>query len=173
MDQELEDLLQDLDIPESYGVDRGFVLHAQPPLSELEVVAIDFEGKPFILTRATATAWRELQSAATRDGVEILPFSGFRSYKYQAGLIRRHLERGRPLDDVLTSLAAPGYSEHHTGRAVDVTDRVVEPLVEAFDKTQAFEWLTKRADEFGFVMSYPADNQHGLIYEPWHWAYHS
>ena len=31
-------------------------------------------------------------------------------------------------------------------------------------------WLTRNGGEFGFSMTYPRDNEHGFIYEPWHWA---
>ena len=67
--------------------------------------------------------------------------------------------------------AAPGYSEHHTGRAIDITTPGTQPLEPAFETTPAFEWLTGSAHEFGFRMSYPRNNRHGIAYEPWHWAW--
>ena len=44
-------------------------------------------------------------------------------------------------------------------------------LEEEFERSDAFAWLTRRAGEFGFRMSYPRDNPHGVAYEPWHWAW--
>jgi D-alanyl-D-alanine carboxypeptidase len=67
--------------------------------------------------------------------------------------------------------AAPGFSEHHSGRALDISAQG-EPAAEiSFQDCPAFEWLQRFASEFGFRMSFPQDNPHGISYEPWHW-YH-
>jgi LAS superfamily LD-carboxypeptidase LdcB len=42
-------------------------------------------------------------------------------------------------------------------------------LNEAFEKTQAFEWLIENATRFNFRLSYPRKNNMGIVYEPWHW----
>ncbi len=73
--------------------------------------------------------------------------------------------------EILSVSAAPGYSEHHTGRAVDLTTPGTRPLEEDFEATPAFEWLTGTAEDFGFRMSYPRNNRHGIAYEPWHWMW--
>jgi len=65
---------------------------------------------------------RALQDAAKTEEFTLEPVSGFRSVERQAQLIRGKLARGQRLDDILRSNAAPGYSEHHTGRALDITD---------------------------------------------------
>jgi D-alanyl-D-alanine carboxypeptidase len=96
--------------------------------------------------------------------------SGFRSVDYQAGLIRTKLDRGQAIEAILQVNAAPGFSEHHTGQAVDIATPGSRPLTEEFEDTPAFEWLTREADRFGFSMSYPRNNPFGLIYEPWHWS---
>ena len=72
----------------------------------------------------------------------------------------------------MTVSAAPGYSEHHTGRAVDIATPGSRPLTEEFEDSAAFHWLNENAADFGFSMSYPRDNRYGFIYEPWHWAQH-
>ena len=45
------------------------------------------------------------------------------------------------------------------------------PAEESFEATDAFAWLTGNAGDFGFQMSYPRDNPHGITYEPWHWCH--
>jgi D-alanyl-D-alanine carboxypeptidase len=89
---------------------------------------------------------------------------------YQARLIRKKINAGQKIGDILEVNAPPGFSEHHTGRAVDVATPGSRPLTEDFESTQAFAWLQRRAAEFGFSMSYPRDNPCGFVYEPWHWA---
>lgn len=143
----------------------------QPNLSSLEIVDLDFEGKPFILHSTAALAWREMVSAAEKEKVFIKPFSGFRSYKHQVNLIERHLKNGRAIESILTHIAIPGYSEHHTGLAVDVHADGNSVLEEAFELTREFEWLRQNASRYKFHLSYPRGNDQGIIYEPWHWYY--
>ena len=77
---------------------------------------------------------------------------------------------GQAIEEILKVNAAPGYSEHHTGRAVDIATPGSRPLTEEFEDTDAFRWLESRAIEFGFSMTYPRDNPWGIAYEPWHWS---
>jgi zinc D-Ala-D-Ala carboxypeptidase len=72
---------------------------------------------------------------------------------------------------VLRINAPPGYSEHHTGRAVDLGTAGCAALDQAFAQTPAFAWLQRHAQRFGFYLSYPRDNAEGYLYEPWHWCF--
>jgi D-alanyl-D-alanine carboxypeptidase len=99
--------------------------------------------------------------------------SGFRGIDYQAELIGRKLSAGQCLSDILKVSAAPGFSEHHTGNAVDVTTEGAAALDETFDNTDCFHWLLARAGDFGFTLTYPRDNSFGIDYEPWHWCFQS
>jgi zinc D-Ala-D-Ala carboxypeptidase len=143
----------------------------QPRLDELEVVDIDFDGRPFILTKAATQAWREMRKIANSEKVVLEPYSGFRSYLHQRLLIKKKLELGRSLEVILTETAIPGFSEHHSGRAVDIWTENKCTLDESFEKTLAFAWLSNNAHRFMFRLSYPRDNDKGIIYEPWHWYF--
>ena len=96
--------------------------------------------------------------------------SAFRSVERQTEIVLRKLEEGLTLDEILCVSAPPGYSEHHTGRAIDVNAQGL-PLTAEFEKTTAFQWLVMNAARFGFVMSYPRLNKFGYVYEPWHWYF--
>lgn len=124
------------------------------------------------LTPVTCDSWHAMRLAAETDGIALQLVSGFRSVEYQCQLIQRKLNAGQQLEHIFKVNAIPGYSEHHTGRALDLSTPGCEPLSEAFEATRAFAWLQARAAEFGFVMTYPRDNIHGIIYEPWHWCCH-
>ncbi|MBT8145423.1 MAG: D-alanyl-D-alanine carboxypeptidase family protein, partial [Gammaproteobacteria bacterium] len=63
------------------------------------------------------------------------------------------------------------FSEHHTGRALDLNTDGCAVLQEEFENTSAFQWLMAEAQSFGFILSYPRDNPWGIVYEPWHWCY--
>ncbi|MFL6565417.1 MAG: D-alanyl-D-alanine carboxypeptidase family protein [Burkholderiales bacterium] len=128
-------------------------------------------GRQHLLVPAAAGAWVSLREAARAGGVARAIVSAFRSVERQAEIVRAKLARGLSLEEILSVSAPPGYSEHHTGRAVDVTTERVRPLEVEFEQTEAFAWLARRAKRFGFFMSYPRDNRHGYLYEPWHWCF--
>lgn len=143
----------------------------QPPLVDLEITDIDFDGRPFVLLRAAGQAWRKMREAAKSEKVVLEPYSGFRSYLHQRQLIKRKLENGRPLETILTETAIPGFSEHHSGRAIDICAEDRYTLDEAFESTEAFAWLSRNGHRFMFKLSYPRENKMGIIYEPWHWYF--
>lgn len=171
MTVELEKIYSDLGISEAIISDYKLRRCEQPKLQNLEIVDLDFEGKPFILELNAANAWRKMCQSAKSDNVFFEPLSGFRSYIYQAHLIKKKLAQGKALDLVLTETAIPGYSEHHTGKAVDIFTDSRYCLEESFENTRAFAWLTEKARDFNFRMSYPRQNKIGIIYEPWHWFF--
>ena len=137
----------------------------------LEPAGLGSDGRDKFLTPAAARAWRAMQERAQTDGVLLQLVSGFRSIEFQATLLRQKRAKGIALEEILRINAPPGYSEHHTGRAVDIGTRDCPPLDEAFERTEAFRWLGIKARRFDFSMSYPRGNRQGFIYEPWHWRY--
>jgi len=157
-----------LGIPPDYARHSG--LPRIPEAVETVIVGPRSQVRQHRLAPGAAAAWSALEAAAEGDGVRLLLLSGFRTYEYQADLLRRKIERGATLDQALTVIAAPGHSEHHSGHAVDIGTPGCEPLCEAFEATSAFAWLQRNAERFGFRMSYPRSNGFGIIYEPWHWA---
>ena len=113
-----------------------------------------------------------MRAQAREYDVALTPLSGFRSVDRQVEIIRGKRALGETIDNILRTLAAPGYSEHHTGRAIDIGTPGDLPLEESFAETKAFAWLERHGAAFGFSMSFPRDNPHGFIYEPWHWCWH-
>jgi len=167
----LDKIYSELGVTETHLRLQRLNPYKEPPLDTLEIVEIDFEGKPFILESGAADAWRKMHHQAKKDGISIEPFSGFRSYLYQKQLIKRKLEKGKSLETILTETAIPGFSEHHTGCAVDICTDGKYFLDESFENTNAFSWLMKNAENFNFSLSYPRNNDKGIIFEPWHWFF--
>ena len=110
-------------------------------------------------------------ATAARDGVALLPLSGYRSIARQAAIIRQRLAAGETLAGILQLVAAPGCSEHHTGCALDIGSPDDPKLDVHFAKTREFRWLKQHGSDFGFYLSYPRKNAHGIAYEPWHWCW--
>ncbi len=161
--------LQLLGLDDSYGERSGLPLVAEPAL--LDFAGRDRFRRPLWLHPQAARAWTHLRDAAQRDDVVFDAISGYRSHDYQLGIFQRKRARGQSVEEILTVNAAPGYSEHHSGRALDIGSPDEPPAEESFEHTDAFAWLTANAGGHGFVMSYPRDNAHGIVYEPWHWRH--
>ncbi|HTQ49082.1 MAG TPA: M15 family metallopeptidase [Candidatus Acidoferrales bacterium] len=120
-----------------------------------------------------ATAWRRMIHQAAAAGVGIIPISGFRSAEYQEKLFRKAVAKYGSEAEAVRWVARPGFSEHHTGLAIDLGDGEhpacdVEP---PFEETPAFHWLENNAAGFGFELSYPRNHPGGVHYEPWHWRF--
>lgn len=164
----LRELHHELGIPEDYGLDGSKPVFEEA--TELVEVGPNLVGRMQSLEPHTAGRWAAMVRAAAGDGVQLLIVSGFRSIDYQARLIRKKINSGQTVSEILVVSAAPGHSEHHTGRAVDIATPGSRPLTEEFETSAAFGWLTENAADFGFTMSYPRGNRHGFVYEPWHWA---
>ncbi len=164
----LRELHEELGIPVDYGKSGGPPAYEEA--TELVEAGPNLVGRMQRLAPEAARRWAAMVDAAANDGVTLLIVSGFRSYEYQAALIRRKINVGQSISQILEVNAAPGHSEHHTGLAVDIATPGTRPLTEEFEGSAAFRWLSENAYRFDFTMSYPRDNPWGIIYEPWHWA---
>lgn len=157
-------------VPRGYGRERGLRLVAEP--RALAFIGHDISQRAQWLIPDAARAWFAMRSAAARGLIELHVVSAFRSTEYQVGIVERKLARGQDMAQILEVSAAPGYSEHHSGRALDITTPGFAALEEEFERSPAFAWLVRNAGDYGFALSYPRDNPHGIAYEPWHWCWH-
>jgi D-alanyl-D-alanine carboxypeptidase len=161
--------LHRLGLDDRYALRTGLPLVAEP--SRLTFAGFDRYRRALWLDAQAAPAWRCMQAAALHEGIVLEAISGYRSHDYQLGIVERKLARGLTLDRILEVNAAPGYSEHHSGRALDIGAPGEPPAEESFERTPAFAWLQRNSSGYGFTMSYPRDNPHGIVYEPWHWCH--
>jgi len=149
----------------------GHFAYAEAPLGELAPIVDDGSIK---MRKAAAKAYREMTAAAQQAGVTLVPISGCRSLEDQHKLyFVIQAERGQVPTERAKVSAPPGYSEHHTGYAVDIGDANVPAmnLNPDFDKTPAYRWLQANAARYSFELSFPKGNKQGVSYEPWHWRY--
>jgi len=108
------------------------------------------------------------------EGVQLGLISGYRTLEDQNYLyFDLKAERGQSAQARAEVSAPPGYSEHHTGYAVDFIDESKSDthLSPSFASTDAFKWLEKNAPYFSFELSFPEGNEANISYEPWHWRY--
>ncbi len=125
------------------------------------------------LDQDAAAALGQLVAAAKVDGVNIIPISGFRTIAQQEKLFERQIQRQGSEAAAATLSAPPGYSEHHTGYALDIGDgtRPKTDVKFEFEDTSAYQWMVANAKRYGFELSYPRNNVQGVSFEPWHWRF--
>ncbi|MBR8826633.1 MAG: D-alanyl-D-alanine carboxypeptidase family protein [Gomphosphaeria aponina SAG 52.96 = DSM 107014] len=149
----------------------GHLVYEEAPLSQLKAVTADGRVK---LRIGAAEKFLAMQAAARADGIILAPISGFRSEAEQEYLFFEVKEkRGQVTTKRAAVSAPPGYSEHHTGYAIDLGDgkAPATDLLPDFEKTSAFQWLRQNAAKYSFELSFPKDNPQGISYEPWHWRF--
>ncbi len=149
----------------------GHLPYQEAPASELQSITPDGS---FKLRKAAAVKYQQMVNAAAADGVYLVPISAFRSLKDQDYLFFDiKAERGQGTSKRAEVSAPPGYSEHHTGYAIDLGDSNAPEanLSQDFENTTAFKWLQANAAFFSFEISFPKNNAQGISYEPWHWRY--
>ena len=142
-------------------------------VAESELVPITSDGS-IRLQKAAAEKFKQMQTAAKNQGIILNPLSGFRTVEAQNYLFFDIKEQR--VQDAATRAevsAPPGYSEHHTGYAIDIGDGNVPAtdLSPDFANTAAFRWLEENAARYSFELSFPPDNPQGISYEPWHWRF--
>jgi D-alanyl-D-alanine carboxypeptidase len=151
------------------AIARGLPAQAEAVL--LQAATRDRFGRCHWLQPMACRAWMRMRTAAHADGIELELISSFRSFRQQRQILERKLRQGQDWLQILRVSAAPGYSEHHTGCAVDLTTPGQTPLVEDFEHSPAYAWLASHAGEYGFSLSYPRGNRWGFAFEPWHWCF--
>lgn len=153
------------------GTVLGHYPYEVAPTAELRPISADGGIR---LRQVAAEKFRAMVDAAQADGVSLVPISGFRTLSDQQYLFFEvKAQRGQDARKRAEVSAPPGYSEHHTGYAVDIGDGNAPSadLNPYFEKTAAFQWLSANAAHFNFELSFPKNNSQGVSYEPWHWRF--
>lgn len=129
-------------------------------------------GRIVKLQKEASAAYMKMRMAAKRDGVNLIPISGFRTVEYQKGLFDKAVAKYGSEEKAALWVAPPNYSEHHTGTALDIGDKKNKNCdVEAcFENTPSFKWLSENAGKYNFYLSFSKDDTN-VSYEPWHWRY--
>ena len=121
------------------------------------------------LNEECMNAFIKMASDANNEGYNIRAISTYRTLDYQEKLYNNYVKKDG-IEKADTYSARPGFSEHHTGLAIDV-DNIKSSYME-FENTPEFNWMLENAHKYGFILRYKKDNSiTGYIYEPWHFRY--
>ncbi len=120
-----------------------------------------------------ATALERMAVAAQKADVPLMLASGYRSFSLQESVYNRYVAQDGETAANRYS-AKPGYSEHQTGLAADLsgTDGVCV-IEDCFKDTKTSKWLAKNAHTYGYILRYEPSKEAivGYTYEPWHFRY--
>jgi D-alanyl-D-alanine carboxypeptidase len=113
-----------------------------------EITVVTADDKPVEVT--TANAYAVMQEAAAADGVSITVVSGFRTYAEQEYLYNCYINCNC---NNCNLAAAPGYSNHQSGHALDLNTSSGGVLA----------WMNAHGADYGFERTVPT--------EDWHWEW--
>ena len=122
------------------------------------------------LVRHVADEFIKMKKDASKNNLNIVAISGFRSFEYQDNLYNKYVKVDG-LEKADKYSARAGYSEHQTGLAIDISNG--KKTYMDFENTKEFNWMQKNSYKYGFILRYPKgkENITGYIYESWHYRY--
>ena len=171
------------------GIDYLVLVNGQHPLpvgwtDRLETVSMTNSTQDrFKVEKKTAAAYELLKAGLERDNIYLELDSALRSVAAQQDLLDRFAaEYGA--EKAAKIVAPPGYSEHHTGLALDICFRFRKEDG-SFDNVYSNEDMLKekyrsvwntiygKMTGYGFILRYPEGSEQitGYDYEPWHIRY--
>ncbi|WOD40583.1 D-alanyl-D-alanine carboxypeptidase family protein [Nodosilinea sp. E11] len=168
--------VSDLDVavqlaPSSRRLLLGHRAFEEAPADDLVTLSAN---RSIRLRSAAASEYEAMAQAAAQEGIRLVPLSGFRSQAEQETIFfNLKAQRGQDAQTRAEVSAPPGYSEHHTGYAIDVGDgnQAGTHLNDGFADTRTYQWMETNAVRYGYELSFPADNFQGVAFEPWHWRF--
>lgn len=135
-----------------------------------------------------AADYEAFSAAATKAGFPLVIISAFRSVESQVKVFNTNVSSLMSSNDMTEeeataktkeTITEPGYSEHHTGLALDVVDEnwynsyTTQVLDASYGDQAGAKWIAENAPKYGFIIRYLKDRQDitGITYEPWHIRY--
>ena len=136
----------------------------------------DIDNNDIYLEEETYNSYLKLRNFLLLKNIEIGISSAYRSITNQID-IYRELKEMYGEEYAKLTVATPGYSEHHTGLAIDINIKVdgkyPQNNKELEQQAKYYENIFKYLKDFGFILRYPKGKEKitGYNYEPWHIRY--
>ena len=170
-------------LTQAQGIDYMALVNKLNPLPEgweeaLETVTITNSVGDDVEVEKKAYEAYELLKAdlADNDGIEVELDSARRSVAAQQEIMDSFIEK-YGADYAEKTVATPGFSEHHTGLALDLYFRLDGKDIyyneDMVQYPQIWEKIHSKLAEYGFILRYLEGKEHitGYGYEPWHIRY--
>ena len=128
--------------------------------------------------KKTYEQYKKLEKELKSEGIIIKLDSTYRSVKEQQELWNEWSEDPEKGPEYVKKyVAVPGYSEHHTGLAIDVClekdGKLIYDNDEMKKEKEIFKKIHSKLAKYGFILRYPEGKKNitGYDYEPWHFRY--
>jgi D-alanyl-D-alanine carboxypeptidase len=126
------------------------------------------------LSKAVVGKFNKLMDdfAAATGCADMMVVSGFRDFEFQNEIFVDRVQTDGE-EEAAKYVAVPGYSEHHTGLAMDLSVYLADGRTVYVEDYEPCDWFEEHAPEYGFVLRYPsvkAATTH-ISYESWHYRY--
>ena len=119
--------------------------------------------------------YEQLKDYLKTIGIEIAINEAYRSIEDQEKIVEE-FKNIYDEEKLYKKVAMPGYSEHHTGLAIDIGlifDKKEEEEENIKIRENLYQEMHKHLSKFGFILRYPKGKEEitGYSYEPWHIRY--
>lgn len=123
-----------------------------------------------LMRQETAEAYKKMKADAAAEGKNFYVVSAYRSVEYQSNLYNSYLAEDSK-ENVDRYSARAGFSEHHTGMALDLFG--TKPGLREFENTPEYPWVRDNCYKYGFIIRYWEETEDitGYEAEPWHIRY--
>ena len=144
---------------------------------ELELVqTTNSLGDDVLVEKFAYEAYLRMKDELAEEGVYVDLDSAYRSVAEQQEIMDRFIAEYGP-DYAAKTVAVPGYSEHHTGLALDLYLNIngvdVYYNEDMIQYPEIWEKIHEKLPDYGFILRYTEGKEHltGYGYEPWHIRY--
>jgi D-alanyl-D-alanine carboxypeptidase len=163
-------------------IDYMVLVNKENPLPEgweeaLDLTTITNSVGDEVQVESTAyEAYLQLKDALEKEGIHTELDSAYRSIEAQQKIVDDFTEKYGE-DYVKEYVAVPGYSEHHSGLALDlyliVDDKTVYENEDLVQYPEIWAKIHEKLPEYGFILRFPEGKEDvtGYSYEPWHIRY--
>ena len=153
----------DMLVNKHYSINKDMVVS--------DLVKIDKKytnGEGHFASKKVLDAFIKMYNAASKDGLDLVINSSYRSYNDQEELCTQYKKLYGD-SYVNKYMAKPGFSEHQTGLSFDVGSRSSN----IFANSKEYTWMLENAYKYGFILRFPKKYESitGFRYEPWHYRY--
>ncbi len=140
------------------------------------IVVKNAKKEKFQIEKETYRAYKRLQKDVKKEGIMIELIAAYRTKEMQSYLYQNYEKiYGKSFSQKY--VAPSGFSEHHTGLAIDiglVVDGVLyENNEDLFTYLSLLKHIETKLSQYGFILRYPKGKEQitGYSYEPWHFRY--
>lgn len=128
--------------------------------------------KDIYICRAVIDAYDNMAKEAARNNIFMQVKHGYRTFDEQEEIIKKLIKQ-KGATEAMRQAAPVGFSEHHTGLALDVGGMQKLDGTYVTTNQEVYEWLDENCYKYGFMIKNLKGKEYitGTKYEPWHIRY--